>query len=183
MKGIIFRGLEALVIEKCGMAAWDDLLEKNAPDARVYISAQSYPDEEIIGLAQDVAAALSMTMPEVLKAFGEYLFGHLNRSHPTVAEGFESFAELIMGIDKVIHVEVAKLYHEPNLPEIEAKLVEEGFILMHYRSKRQLCMCAEGLIYGAASHFGVNVVLDHVECMHDGCEKCVIEVRYEASNG
>ncbi|GAA61926.1 hypothetical protein P20652_3817 [Pseudoalteromonas sp. BSi20652] len=28
MKGVVFRGLEALVIEKCGMAAWDDLLEK-----------------------------------------------------------------------------------------------------------------------------------------------------------
>ena len=35
MKGVIFRGLEALVIEKCGMAAWDDLLEKNAPEGRV----------------------------------------------------------------------------------------------------------------------------------------------------
>ena len=183
MKGIIFRGLEALVIEKCGMAAWDELLEKNAPDGRVYISAQSYPDEEIIGLAQDVATALSMTMPEVLKAFGEYLFGHLNRSHPTVAKGFNSFAGLIMGIDKVIHVEVAKLYHEPNLPEIESKLIEDGFILMHYRSKRQLCMCAEGLIYGAASHYGIDVSLNHVECMHDGCDKCVIEVKYEALNG
>ena len=48
MKGVIFRGLEALVIEKCGMAAWDDLLEKNAPEGRVYISAESYPDEEIL---------------------------------------------------------------------------------------------------------------------------------------
>ncbi|HCP97653.1 MAG TPA: hypothetical protein DIT74_08040, partial [Pseudoalteromonas sp.] len=66
MKGVIFRGLEALVIEKCGMAAWDDLLEKNAPQGRVYISAESYPDEEIVGLAQDVATALSMSMPEVL---------------------------------------------------------------------------------------------------------------------
>ena len=66
MKGIIFRGLEALVIEKCGMAAWDELLEKNAPDGRVYISAQSYPDEEVIGLAQDVATALSMTMRAII---------------------------------------------------------------------------------------------------------------------
>ena len=52
------------------MAAWDDLLEKNAPQGRVYISAESYPDEEIVALAQDVATALSMSMSEVLKAFG-----------------------------------------------------------------------------------------------------------------
>ncbi|KAA1151531.1 MULTISPECIES: heme NO-binding domain-containing protein [Pseudoalteromonas] len=182
MKGVIFRGLEALVIEKCGMAAWDDLLEKNAPSDRIYISAESYPDEEIVGLAQDVADALSMSMPDVLKAFGEYLFGHLRGRHPTIVENFNGFADLIMGIDKVIHVEVAKLYQEPNLPEIKAELIEDGFILMHYYSKRQLCMCAEGLIFGAASHYGIEVALNHVECMHNGFDKCVIEVKYEIGN-
>ena len=65
-----YKDQQPLVIEKCGMAAWDDLLEKNAPQGRVYISAESYPDEEIVALAQDVATALSMSMSEVLKAFG-----------------------------------------------------------------------------------------------------------------
>lgn len=183
MKGVIFRGLEALVIEKCGMAAWDALLEKNTPTGRVYISAESYPDEEIVGLAQDVAVALSMSMPEVLKAFGEYLFFHLKSRHPAIVASFVSFADLITGIDKVIHVEVAKLYHEPNLPEIDAKIIDDGFILMRYYSKRQLCMCAEGLIFGAASHYGVDVTLNHVQCMHDGFDKCLIEVKYEPTHG
>lgn len=183
MKGVIFRGLEALVIEKCGMAAWDDLLEKNAPQGRVYISAESYPDEEIVGLAQDVAVALSMSMPEVLKAFGEYLFSHLKGRHPSIVESFSGFADLIIGIDQVIHVEVAKLYHEPNLPEIKAKIVDDGVILMRYYSKRKLCMCAEGLIFGAASHYGIGVSLNHVECMHDGFDSCLIEVKYETNHG
>ncbi len=183
MKGVIFRGLEALVIEKCGMAAWDDLLEKNAPEGRVYISAESYPDEEMVGLAQDVAAALSMSMPEVLKAFGEYLFSHLKARHPSIVANFNCFADLIIGIDKVIHVEVAKLYHEPNLPEIDAQIIEDGFILMRYNSKRQLCMCAEGLIFGAASHYGIDVTLNHVQCMHDGSDTCLIEVKYETPHG
>ncbi|XQF89729.1 heme NO-binding domain-containing protein [Pseudoalteromonas espejiana] len=182
MKGIIFRGLEALVIEKCGMAARDSLLSKNAPDGRVYISAQSYPDEELVGLAQDVAAALDMTMPQVLKAFGEYLFSHLQRHHPVIVEGFDSFAELIMGIDEVIHIEVAKLYQEPNLPSIRCEHKQAGKIVMHYHSKRQLCMCAEGLIYGAAAHYGINVSLNHKACMHDGYDECVIEVNYGAVN-
>ena len=129
---------------------------KNAPEGRVYISAESYPDEEIVGLAHDGATALSMSMPEVLKAFGEY---------------------------KVIHVEVAKLYHEPNLPEIDAQIIEDGFILMRYNSKRQLCMCAEGLIFGAAAHYGVDAKLNHAQCMHDGFDSCLIEIKYETPHG
>ncbi|KAF7764185.1 hypothetical protein PCIT_b0111 [Pseudoalteromonas citrea] len=178
MKGVIFRGLESLVIEKCGMAAWEALLEKNAPDDRVYISAQSYPDEELFGLAQDVAVALQLPMTDVLRAFGEYLFGYLLQRHPTIVDEFDGFVSLIMGIDSVIHVEVAKLYQEPNLPKIRCEVIEEGFILMHYYSSRKLCLCAEGLIYGAAAHYNMNVTLDHVECMHKGADECAIEVRF-----
>lgn len=118
---------------------------KNAPEGRVYISAESYPDEEIVGLAQDVATALSMSMPEVLKAFGEYLFSHLKARHPAIVDSFNSFADLIISIDKVIHVEVAKLYHEPNLPEIDAKIIEDGFILMRYNSSDSFVCAPKGL--------------------------------------
>ncbi|WP_254659036.1 heme NO-binding domain-containing protein [Pseudoalteromonas tetraodonis] len=78
--------------------------------------------------ANDVAIALSMFMPEVLKAFGVYLFSHLKARHPSIVANFNCFADLIIGIDKVIHVEVAKLFHEPNLPEIDAQIIEDGFV-------------------------------------------------------
>ena len=179
MKGVIFRGLESLVIEKCGMGAWDTLLEKNAPNDRVYISAQSYPDEELFGLAQDVALVLELSMAEVLKVFGEYLFDYLLQRHPAIVEQFDGFVSLITSIDSVIHSEVAKLYQEPNLPSIRCTVIEDGFILMHYYSSRQLCLCAEGLIYGAAAHYNMTVTLEHIECMHKGADECTIEVRFK----
>ena len=183
MKGVVFRGLESLVIEKCGMNAWDELLRKNAPNERVYISPASYPDEEMFALLNDVSIKLNMAMPDVLKAFGKYLFSYLAAKHPAIISDFNSFSNLIVSIDKVIHVEVAKLYHEPNLPKINAVRVDKGLILMDYYSKRKLCMCAEGLIYGAAFYFDINVTLNHVQCMHDGFDKCIIEVIYEEENG
>ncbi|TMO60438.1 heme NO-binding domain-containing protein [Pseudoalteromonas aurantia] len=179
MKGVIFRGLESLVIEKCGMAVWDTLLEKNAPEDRVYISVQSYPDDELVGLAQYVAVALQLPIAEVLKAFGEYLFGYLLPRHSTIIAKFDGFVSLIMSIDSVIHSEVAKLYQEPNLPKIRCKVIEDGLILMHYYSSRKLCLCAEGLIYGAAAHYNMTVTLKHIECMHKGADECAIEVRFK----
>ena len=101
----------------------------------------------------------------------------------TADDIYDNSYALIIGIDKVIHVEVAKLYHEPNLPEIDAQIIEDGFILMRYNSKRQLCMCAEGLIFGAAAHYGVDAKLNHAQCMHDGFDSCLIEIKYETPHG
>lgn len=178
MKGIIFRGLESLVVKKYGMAVWDQLLEKNAPDQRVYISAESYPDPELFSLATDVADFLSLPLPDVLRAFGEYLFGYLLERHPIIMAKFSNFDELMMGIDSVIHAEVAKLYNEPNLPKVKCEKRDSGLMVVHYYSVRKLCLCAEGLIYGAASHYGIEVRLEHIECMHNGASECVIEVKY-----
>lgn len=183
MKGVVFRGIESLVIDKCGMNAWEELLKKNSPNGRVYISPTSYPDEEMFALLNDVSIKLNMAMPDILKVFGKYLFNYLVTKHPMIIKDFDSFPNLIVSIDKVIHAEVAKLYYEPSLPKINAVRVDEGFILMDYYSKRKLCMCAEGLIYGAASYFDINVTLNHIQCMHDGFAKCIIEVAYEEKNG
>ncbi|MBD1582605.1 heme NO-binding domain-containing protein [Pseudoalteromonas sp. S16_S37] len=172
MKGVVFRGLEELVIKNQGMAAWEALLDKHAPKNRVYISAQSYPDEELFALANEVAEILDKPLKDILRIFGEYLFGYLTEKHAGILQQFSDFQSLILGIDSVIHTEVSKLYHEPNLPTISSELLEDGRILMHYSSSRKLCFCAEGLIYGAGAHYGVHAEIEHMQCMHDGFEQC-----------
>ncbi|BBN83658.1 hypothetical protein PA25_36430 [Pseudoalteromonas sp. A25] len=179
MKGVVFRGLEALVIETQGMAAWEGLLDKHAPEDRVYISAQSYPDEELFAMAKDVADILEKPFVDVLRIFGEYLFGYLTEKHAGMLQQFSGFQSLILGIDSVIHAEVAKLYHEPNLPLISSELIKPGCILLKYSSCRKLCFCAEGLIYGAGSHYGVNTQIEHQQCMHDGYDHCRLLLTFE----
>ena len=43
---------------------------------------------------------------------------------------------------------------------------------MHYESARRLCSMAEGMIEGAAAHFGETVALEHTECMLRGGARC-----------
>ncbi|CAH9053186.1 hypothetical protein PSECIP111951_02521 [Pseudoalteromonas holothuriae] len=179
MKGIVYRGLEELVIENHGMAAWEALLDKHAPKNRVYISAQSYPDEELFAMANEVASILNKPLVDVLRVFGEYLFGYLIKKHSRILEQFDGFQSLILGIDSVIHAEVAKLYNEPNLPQISCEQIDDKHILLNYCSVRKLCFCAEGLIYGAGAHYGMKTQIDHQQCMHDGYEQCRMLLTYE----
>ncbi|MCF2855841.1 heme NO-binding domain-containing protein [Pseudoalteromonas sp. SMS1] len=178
MKGIIFRCLEELVINTKGMDIWEQLLEAHCPEDRVYVSARSYPDEELVGLATSVAEVLNLSMPDTLKAFGTYLFGFLAKRHTSIVEEFSSFEQLIVSIDDVIHSEVKKLYDEPNLPTIEAATYDEHTIHLTYRSPRMLCFCAEGLIYGCAEHFNKNINIAHPKCMHHGDNECLLIITH-----
>ncbi|MDP5135616.1 heme NO-binding domain-containing protein [Rheinheimera baltica] len=179
MKGIIFNVLEDMIVEQCGMVVWNDLLKKHAPPERVYISAKSYAETELMAITNDVALMLNMPLQDVVKAFGHYLFNGLASRHVGVIKRFEDFTSLVMGIHDVIHVEVNKLYHEPALPTIISRIISPEQIEVTYRSPRKMCFCAEGLLFGAAQHFGQNITIVHTVCMHNGADHCILAIELQ----
>jgi len=176
MKGIIFNVLEDMIVQQCGMAVWNDLLEKHAPADRVYVSAKSYEDMELLNIVQDVAARLQLPLQDVVKAFGNFLFQGLAERHQDVIQRFEDFTSLVLGIHHVIHVEVNKLYHDPRLPTIDARVSNPKQIVLSYNSPRKLCYCAEGLLFGAAKHFQQQITISHDVCMHQGADHCLFVI-------
>jgi predicted hydrocarbon binding protein len=176
MKGIIFNVLEELVVEKCGMGLWNDLLTKHAPPNRVYVSAKSYEDSELFAIVSDVAVILEVPVQDLIKVFGDFLFNGLATMHNDVILQFSDFTELVLGIHDVIHVEVNKLYHEPSLPTISSRIVSDHHIELTYTSPRKLCFCAEGLLFGAARHYGQEIAIEHEVCMHNGADHCVLDI-------
>jgi predicted hydrocarbon binding protein len=50
---------------------------------------------------------------------------------------------------------------------------------MGYRSPRKMCF-PEGLLEGAADHFGEQVEIDQPRCMTRGDDSCVLEIAYSA---
>ncbi len=179
MKGMIFNMLEDMVIEKLGMAAWNNLLAEHVPADRVYVSAKNYDDSELFALAAAVADALKLPLAEVVRAFGHYLFQGLADRHEDVVKRFANFNELVMGIHNVIHVEVNKLYVDPALPTIRCEQLSDTQIKMIYQSPRQLCLCAEGLLYGAAEYYQRTISIQHNQCMHQGATQCELFIELQ----
>ncbi|WP_462172347.1 heme NO-binding domain-containing protein [Pseudoalteromonas xiamenensis] len=177
MKGVVFRALEDLVIEQHGIQTWDIILDQVNLSDRYYLGPQSYPDEELFSIVQEIGRILNVPLPDLIRGFGQYLFGYLANSHKDIVSQFDSFEALIKGIDSVIHKEVKKLYSEPNLPSISVDFSNSDSLIVVYDSPRKLCFCSEGLIYGAAAHFGVTVKIEHQQCAHHGADKCILLVR------
>lgn len=176
MKGVVFNILEEMVLEKGGMELWNELLTQTAGAKGVYTSAVSYPDAELFALVGSVATYLDLPVQEVIRGFGEYMFGKLSRRYPLFLDRCPDLFSFLESIDGVIHVEVNKLYEKPGLPSIQCERVGDGLV-MNYRSERKLCMLAEGLTFGAAKYYGTPVHIHHSQCMHDGADHCVLEVQ------
>ena len=47
---------------------------------------------------------------------------------------------------------------------------------MGYSSPRQLCDLAHGFILGVGDHYDEAVAVRHLQCMHDGSERCLMAV-------
>lgn len=179
MKGVIFNVLEEMVIETCGMQTWNEVLQSQNADG-IYTSGDSYPDEELFGLVTEVSARLEQPIETVIEAYGVYLFKQLASRYPMFVDQCDNLRDFLISVDTVIHIEVKKLYDSPNLPDFEYDESRNDQLVMKYQSPRKLCVLAEGLIRGAAEHYGETIVIDHPVCMHKGADHCDLVVRFIA---
>jgi len=177
MKGVIFNVLEEMVIEQCGMDVWNDILETQQI-AGIYTAGEGYPDDELFGLVTCISDKTQIPVETLISAFGEFLFTRLAERYPIFIEAEATLIGFLKSVDDVIHMEVRKLYENPNLPEFECEELTPNELKMRYRSPRKLCILAEGLIRGAAKHYKTEIELDHPVCMHKGSAHCDLIVRF-----
>ena len=179
MKGAIFIALSEMINENYGMDTWFELLDAAGLDG-AYTSADTYPDEEALKLVEVTAAKLELSVEQTLRAFGEYLFTFLHASFPMFADSQNTFFDFIKSIESVIHVEVRKVDSEAITPSILVVESDADTALVAYQSERKLCHLAEGLLTGAALHYGIRIKLEQTACMHDGAEECMIKIHRKA---
>ncbi|WP_438462846.1 heme NO-binding domain-containing protein [Marinomonas sp. PE14-40] len=178
MKGVIFNILEEMVEDNYGMEVWNEILDAADKHEGIFIAGQSYADETIFQFVQIICEKLQQPSEVVVAAFGEYLFTKLVNRHKVLMENQTTLDSFLKSIDSIIHVEVSKLYVDPNLPHIECFDHDSGKMTMRYRSPRKLCPLAEGLIRGASSYFEQPIKIKHETCMHEGSDFCDLEIEY-----
>lgn len=177
MKGIVFNLLEDIVRREYGEETWDLLLERSGLDGS-YTSLGSYPDEDMNKLVTAAAAALDLPADDVLRWFGRNALPILAQKFPQFFSPHRSTRSFLLALNEVIHPEVHKLYPGAEVPVFDCDSASEDLLLMGYSSPRRLCAFGEGLIEGAAAHFGERVVLDQPKCARRGDEKCLFRISF-----
>lgn len=180
MKGIIFNLVEEFVVAEGGERAWDRLLDLADLDGG-YSSLGDYADEELFALVSAYAETHDLTPADTTRAIGRQALLGLAERYPQFFTPHAHTWEMLLTLNDVIHPEVRKLHTASRPPDFVFTSTDPDDFVMGYSSARHLCFLAEGMIAGAAEHYGERVAVSQSQCMHDGAAQCVIHCRFDAA--
>ncbi|MBX2853201.1 MAG: heme NO-binding domain-containing protein [Phycisphaeraceae bacterium] len=181
MKGIVFTELLELVEEKFGAEVVDVIIEKaDLPNAGAYTAVGTYDHVELVRIVQQLSELAKVDFSELVKVFGEYLFGRLVAGYPVFLEGTTSAEQMLRSVHDIIHVEVQKLYPEAELPSFGYDTHADGRLIMHYQSSRGFADLAEGLITGCAKHFNESAEIEREDLSGGKCTDVRFTIRFGA---
>lgn len=181
MKGIVFNLFEQVVVDAHGDDAWDDLLASAEVDG-AYTSLGNYDDAQFHRLTAAAAARFGRTEDETVLWFGRLAIPILTRKYPMFFEPHSNTHAFLVTLNDIIHPEVRKLYPGADAPDFDFSWPEENVLVMEYRSSRQLCSFAEGLIHGTAKHYSERVEVQHDRCRKRGDDVCAMRCTFLGAN-
>lgn len=160
MKGIVFTEFLEMVEEKFGYETVDLILEKSKEVTNgVYTSVGTYNHAELVALISSLSSETKISIPDLMNAYGVYLFDTFVRSYPMFFEHVKSMFDFLENIDKHIHKEVLKLYPDAELPRFESFRESDNHLVMIYYSQRKMVDFGMGLITASSNHFKTNIDL------------------------
>jgi hypothetical protein len=154
VKGMVFTSFLEMVENKFSLKLVDEIIvAAELPSGGSYTSVGTYDHHEMIKLVVELNARTNIPVPDLVRTFGEYLFGQLLDKHPDFMVENSSVFEFLQKVDSYIHVEVRKLYPEAELPAFQYDTSIPGTLIMTYSSSRPFADLAEGLILGCVAHY------------------------------
>ena len=178
MKGVIFNLFEESVEREGGAAAWDELLDAADLDGG-YSAIGDYPSAELGALTAAHSRQSGCSDDEGWRSFGHSALLSLAELYPAFFTPHHHTREFLLTLNDVIHPQVRKLHAAARPPEFDFTIIGDHELRIVYRSHRQLCMMAEGMIAGAATHFGEDVQIIQEECVRSGAAQCILHCTFD----
>ena len=176
MKGIFFNLAQEVVEDRWGADLWDEVIAVAEVDG-VYTWFGTYPDGDLFVLVRAITELTGLTTREILILIGRSGFASIAAHHAEVVAGLGDWRSFVTNLDRVIHAEVAVTHPGAMPPRLDDLGIERGGSMrLRYRSDRELCSLAEGLLLGVGDWFDTPLVVGQRLCVHRGDATCVIEI-------
>lgn len=169
MKGIVFTKFLEMIEETDGYEIVDKILLDVKPESGgVYTAVGTYPHSEIVSMVVSYAKHKQIEVPVALRSFGRYLFDVFYNSYSAFFEPGQTAFDFLESIDNYIHIEVAKLYPDAQLPKFSTERIDANTLVMIYSSERKMSDLAYGLIERTLEHFKEDKQITLEEIESDG---------------
>jgi hypothetical protein len=158
MKGVVFTELLEMVENTFGEQVADRIIDEcDLPSGGSYTSIGTYDHNEILTLVTKLSEITTIAVPDLVQAFGKYLFGRFRDGYPVFFEGVDTAFQFLKNIESYIHVEVRKLYPDAELPSFEYSSPSPDVLIMTYSSTRPFGALAKGLVEGCIAHYQEHI--------------------------
>lgn len=174
MKGIIFNAVEDAVVRAHGEDTWDDLL-RAAGVTGAYTAVGNYPTSELEAIVSAASEALDTPESDVLRWAGREGLRFLAGRYPGFLARHDTTIDFVATLEDVIHPEVRKLYQGAEPPSFNLVPTGDAAARLEYRSRRDLCPLAEGLLLGVGDHYGEQLSIVQSACTREGADHCDID--------
>jgi hypothetical protein len=169
MKGVIFTEFLEMVEDKFEYEMVDQIIaDAKDPNDGAFTSVNSYDHTQLVGLVKALHKRSGIPLHDLMKTYGEFLFGRLVRNYPNLIAGVTDSFEMLLNIEVLIHTEVRKLYPQSNPPRFTGIRLDGKMIKLIYNSHRSMGDIVEGLILGCGAHFGEKFKVEQLSEQNKG---------------
>jgi hypothetical protein len=160
VKGVVFTEFLEMVEEKFSYELTEKIIEaSDLSSGGAYTAVGTYDHGEIVQLVTHLSQETGISIPDLLRTFGQHVFNRFVVTYPHFFKGIESSIGFMEKVDGYIHVEVRKLYPDAELPKLEYEKPDSRTLKVIYRSNRPFADLADGMIAGCIAHFNDGVTV------------------------
>jgi hypothetical protein len=175
--GIVLKGLKDFVVDSYDRDTWQTLQREAELPHRLYVPVTEYPDEDVLALVETASRLTDLPVPDLLESFGRFIVPPLVETYGIHVDADWTGLELIANVETYIHLALrAKQISTYTPPELESEWRGTDTVSVVYRSDRQLCHLARGIINGVGDYFDEPYVIEEPRCMHAGDDHCELVV-------
>jgi len=147
---------------------------------RIFETNEAYDDEWFTAQLERLVVATGDSSDELQRSFGSFAaqttFAGL---YPAYYEASSGTLEFLLGIEEKIHELVRATIPGAYPPRLHVQPLGEFGVLISYTSERRLCRVLHGLVLGTAEHYAERLLVEEIQCMHDGDPGCVFTVTHK----
>jgi hypothetical protein len=169
MKGIVFCEFVEMMEQEFSADMADEIISGAELESRgAYTTVGTYDHREMLVLVTRLSEKTGAPVPELVKAFGRYLFGRFVELYPAFFDGIDGAFSFLDRIEEHVHVEVKKLYPDAELPTFDTSRPDKDTMIMVYQSRRPFADLALGLIEGCIAHYTEPVDVQMEDLSNEG---------------
>jgi len=116
----------------------DIILASDLPSGGSYSGVGTYDHAEIIQLVSQLSQRTNMPIPDLVRAFGNYLFDDFTVRFSQFINEHVSAFDFLKSVHSYIHIEVRKLHPKADFPLLTYEEPSENVLEIHYRSTKPI---------------------------------------------